>query len=482
MKLKYNSPESVGIPSELILNFHKRVIKKSLSLHSTIVYAEGSVISETYFSPFKKDDLHRMFSIAKTVVALAVGVLCDKSMLSLEDKIADYFPEKLPENPDPSIKELTIRNMLMMRTCHAVSTYDKFDLTSDWVGSFFTKKPTHKGGTVFHYDTSAAHVLGALVEKLTGMKVWDFVRFSFKELEFSEKSHLIPGGQGVSHGGSGLVATTEDILKLGILLLNEGNIDGKQLISREFVKEATSNLTPNCVGAPLPSESCGYGYFIWRTERDGFVLYGMGGQLVIADPSTKIILVTTTDTQGYAGANQIIYDAFYEEIIDISRKLKGIPTPDGNTGLNMLREFEQNARMGTVITELSGTSMPTKTIDRTYMIKDNPSCIESLSITHDLTIGCLTLRFKNGSTGEIPFGFSDNKEGILPLYGDRIISSAAYISENTLYIRLRVIGERVGSVHFEIYFEDKEITVYMKKIEETDFNEYNGHLQGFLMD
>lgn len=480
MKLEYATPESVNIPSEVIINFHKRISGKSLSLHSAILYAKNRVISEVYFSPFKKDDLHRMFSIAKTVVALAIGVLYDKKLISLDDKIADYFPEKLPEDPDPYITELTIRNMLMMRTCHASTTYNKFDLSSDWVGSFFTTKPTHKGGTVFHYDTGSALVLGALVEKITGQKLWDFVRSSFKELELSNESYLIPGGQGVSHGGSGLVATTEDILKLGILLLNEGNIEGRQLISKEFIKEAVSNLTPNCVAAPLPSESCGYGYFIWRSERDGYVLYGLGGQLVIVDPATEMILVTTTDTQGYAGANQIIYDAFYEEIIGVYERLKGIPTPDGNTGIKMLREFEKDAKMGTVLTEIKGSFLPSALLEATYQIEKNPSEIEKLTIMHSLTDGYLKLHFENGSTGDIPFGFNENKEGTLPLYGDRIINSGAYIAENTLYIRLRVIGERVGSVHFEIYFDDKEITVYMKKIEETDFSEYNGHLQGYL--
>ena len=65
--------------------------------------------------------------------------------------------------------------MLMMRTCHASTTY-KVDMKSDWVESFFIVPPTHKPGTVFHYDTSAAHVLCALVEKLTHMPMLDYMK------------------------------------------------------------------------------------------------------------------------------------------------------------------------------------------------------------------------------------------------------------------------------------------------------------------
>ena len=477
MDLKYCSPEEKNISSALIKKFCERVQKKGISLHSAIVYADDSIISETYFAPFKKGDLHRMFSVAKSAVAIAVGLLADNGLISLEDHIVDYFPEKLPKNVHPYLAELTICDMLMMRTCHAQTTYNKFDLSSDWVGSFFTTVPTHKPGTIFHYDTSAPHVLSALVEKLTGKQTWDYIRDSLPELGLSDKSYLIKDGQGISFGGSGLVATTEDILRLGIFFLNEGCIDGRQLISREFCHTAVSDLTPNCVASQLPSESCGYGYYVWCTERAGYVLYGMGGQLVIICPKERIILVSTADTQGYAGGNQVIYDAFYEEVID---KI-GTVSPN-SSDFEDLKAYSATACMNTVLSTVRGARIPDndELIDSEYTLSDNASGFTSLGILIKKDGGSLTFGTSDGLKYIVHFGIDINKEGTLPLYGDRTCGSGAYIGKDTFYILLRVIGERVGSVHFELYFEEKEIIVFVKKIEETGFNEFNAHLHGVL--
>jgi CubicO group peptidase (beta-lactamase class C family) len=488
MKIEHKNPEEKHISSEWILNFNKRIQKKGISLHSATLFVEDSIVSEIYYSPFKKDELHRMFSIAKTVVALCICVLSDEGKLSLDDHIVDYFPEKLPKIVHPYLAQMTIKDMLMMRTCHAQTTYNKFDMGSDWVGSFFTTAPTHKPGTVFHYDTSAPHVLSALVEKLTKKDTWTFFKESFKELEFSDASYMIKDGQGVSFGGSGLVATADDILKMGILLLNEGNVDGKQLISKEFVKAATSCLTPNAVAAPLPSESCGYGYYIWRTEKSGYVLYGMGGQLVIVCPKEKIILTTTADAQGYSGGNQIIYDAFYEEILEKYRntlvnngyEAKVANVQDSKDDIAELKRFAENAKINTVLSTVQNAYKPSSELSRSYSLDENPNGFKALRISLYKDYGEMILTACDDSKHTVTFGYEINKEGILPLYDDRTFGSGAYIAKDTFYICLRVVDERLGSVHFELYFEEYEITVYMKKIEETSFKEFNGHLHGFI--
>ena len=496
------APEEVGIGSADILNFHSAIRNKNLSLHSAILHKDGFILSECYYAPFKEGDNHRMFSIAKSAVALAVGLMADEGLININDALIKYFPEKRPVHP--YLEMITIKDMLMMRTCHASTTYDKFDLSSDWVGSFFTKTPTHKPGTVFHYDTGAPFVLSALCEKLTGKKTWDYVKDALSDLEFSKDSYFIEGGMGVSHGGSGLVATSLDILKLGIFFLNEGKIDGKQIVSRDYMRAAVSNLTPNCIASPLPSESCGYGYYVWRTEKDGFVLYGMGGQLVIVCPKENMILVTTADTQGYSGGNQIIYDAFYENILEPYRKdIKH----QSEHSFEKLRKFEKEARLSTLSEEINGCIFPgtkefsdflgkydgaifcfreeteIKTADGNCQNISNP-----LSSSHPLKALELRLNpdfdprliftYADNEKYDLPFGYSKNIEGTLPLYKNHTISSAALIAKDTLYIRVRISDDLLGSVHIELYLEDELLTLYMKKIEETSFKEFNTHLLG----
>ena len=113
---------------------------------------------------------------------MAIALLQEEGKLSFDDPIADHFPEYTDENTHPWIRQTTIKNCLQMRTCHAASTY-KVDMKSDWVESFFKVAPTHKPGTIFHYDTSAAHTLCALAEKLTGMSMLDYLKEKAPDME-----------------------------------------------------------------------------------------------------------------------------------------------------------------------------------------------------------------------------------------------------------------------------------------------------------
>ena len=134
-------------------------------LHSVLVWHRGKLLEEEYFSPYDPSLLHRMFSITKSFTALAVGGLIAEGKLALTDKIIRFFPEYVPDDPHPFLAEMTIEDMLSMRTCYKSTTY-KNDLTSNWVQSFFTTLPDHRPGQIFKYDTSSAHTLAALVKKI----------------------------------------------------------------------------------------------------------------------------------------------------------------------------------------------------------------------------------------------------------------------------------------------------------------------------
>ena len=211
-------------------------------MHSFLLMRHDTLIAEGYYAPYQKDTLHRMFSISKSFTSIAIGLLEAEGKLSLDDPIVSYFPDKIPANVHPWIAAMTIRDMLMMRTCHAATTY-KVDMKSDWVESFFTVPPTHPAGKLFHYDTSSAHTLCALVERLSGMPMLDYLKEKLSVLEFSGESYMLTDPFGVSMGGSGLVALPSDLLKFGYLLSHDGNIDGTQLVSASYIKTATSHLS-----------------------------------------------------------------------------------------------------------------------------------------------------------------------------------------------------------------------------------------------
>lgn len=484
------SPESKGISSESIIRFYHKLEEKNYPLHSAMLYLNGALISKTYCAPYKEGQLHRMFSIAKTVTALAVGILFDQGKLSPEDNIIHYFPEKLQATPHPYLRELTIRDMLMMRTCYTKTTYNKYDLSSDWVGSFFTGTPDKKGGTVFHYDTGAAHVLAALVEKLTQTKLIDFLRQSLPQLKLSSESYMLTDGQGVSMGGSGYMATTEDLLKIGILLSQKGMYNGKQLISREFVEMATSNLTPTLLNAPIPSEACGYGYMIWQTEKEGFVCYGMGGQLIMVHPKENLILVTTSDTQGYAGGNQILYDAFYETIYgnicgNVPAENSVIPShhelPENPKALAFLRHYEAENSIKTIQQTLTGSTAAAAKKLSDYRpsfkmqcsIPDNLYGLRALTLHTDQEGGILILK-NNSHTFTFPFGYEKHVESTIEKYHTPLFGSGVWLDKYTLFLHFLLLGESVGSIRMELVLSGNDLILSMRKIEETLFTEFQG--------
>ena len=114
---KFSTPEACGVQSPHIGAFLDRLEEKNYTMHSYLMARHGHIFAEGYFAPFQQSDFHRMFSISKTFVSTAVGLLQDEGRLSLSDPVARFFPDKLPENLHPYLQSATIRDLLMMEMC-----------------------------------------------------------------------------------------------------------------------------------------------------------------------------------------------------------------------------------------------------------------------------------------------------------------------------------------------------------------------------
>ena len=534
-------PEAAGISASCIIDALREIDIREVSMHSFLLCKDDCLVAEGYYAPVKKNDLHRMFSVTKSFTSIAIGLLQEEGRLSLDDSIVKFFPEYVPNASEahPWLLATTIRDMLSMRSCHASTTYDKFSSKTDWVKSFFTVAPTHKPGTVFHYDTSSSHTLCALVEKLTGMKMLDYLRNKvLNEIGFSKEAYCLTDGFGVSMGGSGLMATSRDFMLFALLILNNGKLNGKQYISADYIKESTSFQTATCVTGPVPSESQGYGLQFWIGEHGSIVCYGMGGQLAILLPEYNTAIVTTADTQGYQGGNQVIYDAIFRHILPELEKKKAPWTPSDEEKL-AFEQFMSKLAMQPLnhnkaasetwnnkfenVNDIN-TSFLTNfrpimsSFEGTYVIKKASDAAEALdkniinetiwdeisfemsepltpSCTGKVSLKCHVFPSIVDSTVDSPvtfeFGFGALKEGTLNMtthMGNRAdepvpvsmhyAASAEWLSENMLYIRVHLLDTSVGSIHIQAVFGESDVTVFLRKQEETLFGEFSGHLYG----
>lgn len=319
LEFKNVKPEKYGISSAAVKGFEERLTRLGVQMHGYLLLCGKDIVGEKYYTPYGQDTLHRMYSITKSFTSMAVGLLLKQKKIALEDAICDYFPEKLPkEGPHPWCHEMTIREMLTMCTCYASTTFRRYE-GDDWVESFFRVKPDHVPGTVFSYDTSSSHVLAALVEKLTGMDMLDFLRREVLDrLGFSAEAYILKDPQGVSQGGSGLMCTLRDVARAAWLCSHYGMLEGEELLPADFMRQATANQVPTDL-QPVLDEQGGYGYLFWmprsvpgREHLHGFTMYGMGGQLALCFPELDFCLVTMADTIGNPTGLQMIYDSFYD--------------------------------------------------------------------------------------------------------------------------------------------------------------------------
>jgi CubicO group peptidase (beta-lactamase class C family) len=470
-------PTDVGIPYRAIYHFIKKLEHHRIPMHSILLARHGKLVAEAYYSPYKADTLHRMFSVSKSFTSVAIGLMAEEGKLSLDDSIVIYFPEKVPKDVHPWIAQMTIRDMLKMETCRSITTY-KLNPEKDWVESFFTTEPSHEPGTLFYYDTSASHTLCALVERLSGMPMLDYLRERYlDQVGFSKEAYMIKDPFQVSMGGSGLMSTPMDLMIFAMIIMNGGALNGEKYLPKSYVSAAISHQTDTLMNGPTLEEGQGYGYQFWRIQQDGFACYGMGGQLAICLPKQDLICVTTADTQGIQGGNQLIYNSLYDELLPY---LSETPLPADPSG---------HARSETYLKQLSIQPLEGMTTSpimdeihaKRYHLKENPSGFTSLSLEFGPgeQEGLLTI-YRGDKQLTIPFGLGRMVTSSFPVYSQRCTTSGIWLSTETLYIKSHIIDECIGSVHFQIVFRDNTITVAMKKIEETYFNEFSGYLYGAL--
>jgi hypothetical protein len=181
-----------------------------------------------------------------------------------------------------------------MNTGHIVDTTDFFFPREDgnWVKAFFEVPVEKEPGTHFLYNTGATYMLSVILQKITGEKLVDYLQQRlFEPLAISGASwDTCP--RGYNTGGFGLRVKTEDIAKFGQLYLSNGMLNGKQLLSEEWIREATGIQSDN---SSLGSGDWGqgYGYQFWRCRYNAYRGDGAFGQYCIVMPEMDAVLAIT---------------------------------------------------------------------------------------------------------------------------------------------------------------------------------------------
>ena len=486
------SPESVGISSDKVLAFIKSLDSYHLCTHSFIMARGNDIFAEGYYAPFHKDFKHRMYSVSKSFVSVAVGLAVEDGLISLDDKMVTYFPEYLNEHTNDYLRDMTIREMLVMETCKAKFT-DWFECgTEDRCEVYFREPADRPAGTIWKYDSAASFMLNVIVEKVTGKPFLEYLKERcLIPGGFSEDAYCIQCPGGYSFGDSGVMCTSRDLLIFAKFVMDGGEIDGIRYMNEEYLREATKKQVSNGHDGFLEYNGYGYGYQIWKAPNDGFAFIGMGDQFAICDREKDFIFIINSDNQGHKlGARGILYHALYDMIID---KL-GEPLEEDPESFAALQKYCEKLQLFS-LNENVKNSFAKEIHGKTYRLDPNRMEIEWIKFLIEGDKGKLIYKNAQGQK-ELTFGFGHNEFGKFPQegYSDMIATipepghmydcavSADWPEEKKLRLQIQIIDKYFGQACMEFGFKDDMVGIYMGKTAEEFLEEYRGYANGKLIE
>lgn len=262
-----------------------------------IVIKDNEIKMEKYADGINQETLWTSFSVAKSVSSMLVGVaLKDGAIESLEDPLSKY----IDEFKGYDYGEVTVRQLLTM-TSGIAWNEDYEDPNSD-VGQMYKApcqgteshiltymKPlqfAHKPGTHWNYSTGETDLVGILVQKATGLSLAEYLSEKiWKPFQMEHCAYwLADECSNLNLGGSGLSASLRDFARLGMLMLDGGQIGDESILSEEWSKDATSLLNQT------NDQGDGYGYLWWRFKDGSYGAFGIFGQMVYINPHKNLVI------------------------------------------------------------------------------------------------------------------------------------------------------------------------------------------------
>jgi len=311
--------ETPTIVAKAMEGFFQAAANEKKDIHSVMIVKDGNVIYSRWQSKGEENTPHVLHSVSKTFTATAVGLAIAEGKMALTDKVVDYFPDKLPANVSKNLKAMTVRDLLTMSCGHDVEPSTR-NAQQDWVTAFLAHPVVHKPGKFYLYNSMGTYILSAIVQKVTGEKVVDYLNTRLFQPLRIDRPRWEESPQGINCGGWGLYLKTEDLAKMGLLLLQKGKWNGKQLIpakwAAEMSKKQVESINPGtrieqAAERGMTKETSdwmqGYGYQMWRCRPGCYRADGARGQYIIVVPDKNAVIAITSDVEDLQGELNLVW-------------------------------------------------------------------------------------------------------------------------------------------------------------------------------
>jgi Beta-lactamase len=461
--LPRSTPEAEGVSADYIAQFFDAAARSKHEFHSIMIMRHGKVITEAWWSPYRADLKHTLYSCSKSFTATAVGFAVSEGKMTVNDKVISFFPNDLPDSISPNLAALRVRDLLSMSVGHDREP-NEMGISDNWVKAFLKAPIKHQPGTKFLYNSPATYMLSAIVQKVTGQKVIDYLKPRlFDPLSISGMDWEI-SPQNINVGGWGLRLKTEDMAKFGQLFLQKGKWQGKQIIPESWIEEASTMKilqSPDMPQAKRDSSDWqqGYCYQMWRSRHNSYRGDGANGQFILVLPEHDAVIAITAETSDMQSELNLVWDYLLPAF-----KSEPLATKINKLALPLNSKTASNTEGG-----ISGKNFEVKTADSKtdgYRFDfKNETCTMTLktdSATYALNFGSgkwilsETTKFGPYLVARAKY----NRVGLPPF---QVAGSYVWKDEKTLELTLRYI-ESPHTETFRFNFEEGGLTLDIEHI------------------
>lgn len=279
-----------------------------VQLHALEIFENDVCMVRWAVAPYRCGDKREMYSLSKSFTSTAVGVAYGMGVLSPDDPVLDHFPEYAPLCAhDARWSRMRVGHVLSMNTGHAACVMPKTVFAADSMRAFFEQPLSHEPGSFFAYNTAATCVAAELVRRTTGRTVPELLaRTVFPALGI-ESFRWEQCADGRCQGGTGLSVSCDDVAKLGLLYLHEGEWQGRQLLPREWA-HMVSQLHSSNENNGTPDWCAGYGYQFWLNRRGGYRGDGAFGQLCVILPEKHCVVSVAAECSDMSAELNVLWE------------------------------------------------------------------------------------------------------------------------------------------------------------------------------
>jgi uncharacterized protein (TIGR03437 family) len=328
-----SSPEQEGMDSALLEQASEYVDKHCPTRFSLLVVRNGRLVFERYYKNSASSQANNIKSMSKSILSVLTGIALDEGLLEgVGQKLDEFFPEYFHPGIDPRKHDINLEHLLTMTAgfewVENGPITGQWFMSRDWHRFTIESTLTSTPGEVFNYSTALTHLLSGILTRVSGSTTRDFATSRLFAPLGMTCMRWSQDPRGYYFGGSEVWLTPRDLAKFGLLLLRNGQWEGRQVVSEQWLRDSCRLRVRTGAGFG------DYAYLWWKMTIRGYpvtLASGYGGQNIFLVPDLDLAMVTTaqSDIQATYQYYQDPYDLLSRYVLPAVKAGQPMIDPDG---------------------------------------------------------------------------------------------------------------------------------------------------------